>query len=85
MDSESDALDMMAAEAAEDYSKLQFRLYCSQVTRAPYGLDFLECLQRSSYLANTHFSRISKFNQEMSLQDDEDITLNDPSFLPSSK
>lgn len=55
----------MAAETGENYFNLRLKIFCMEASKNMFGLEFVECLKRSTKLSAQYFSKISQFTQEI--------------------
>jgi exosome complex RNA-binding protein Rrp42 (RNase PH superfamily) len=75
-------LDMMAAEAGENYLNLHSKIHCLEATGNVFSIAFMECIKRTSHLSTVHFNRIMEMTRELAMQEGDDFVIDDPSFLP---
>ena len=58
---------MLAAEVGEKYSNTRVKEFCLEEVQGKMGLDFGECVKRSSYLIMRNYNKITKLDQELQL------------------
>lgn len=65
----------------ENYANAMTKEHCLKATRNQMGMEFIECINRSSFLINKYFTKIIKIDEELNLQEEEDFISKDPSYF----